>query len=276
MLLVNRLKDNQNFSDSETKIANYVLNNPQKVVAMTIHELSKVTYASAATITRFCRKLDNTGFSDFKLQLARELNTFNLSSERIEDNLPFDQQDTHQDIAQNILNLNIQTMVDTYNSFDLTQMIRVARILHDAKTINFFGEGQSLLLCEDFQYKLYRIGIDANVVVQNGFQIMKSASLPTDSAVLMISYYGHGKPNLRIAKTLKERGIPFILITGPHQNPLIEYASEVIQVPSEEELNTKMASYSSRTAIQLVIDVLYAIIFSFDYEKYQNLIQAQK
>ncbi|NLW15423.1 MAG: MurR/RpiR family transcriptional regulator [Erysipelothrix sp.] len=273
MLVLDRIKDNKHLSDSEVKIAQYILENPKKVIEMTIFELSDATYASASTITRFCRKVEVDGFSDLKLQIAKELNTYALSDTRIKGNLPFTKIDSHQNIASNIMNLNIQSMLDTYNNVDIEQLVRISKDIQDAYDINLYGSGQSLILCEDLQYKLFRIGIDSNLVIQKGFQRLKSGSQRKDSLTIMISYYGQGSHNLEVLKALKERGTKNILITGPKINPLVEYADEVVHVPPQEELMEKMASYSSRAAMQLVIDIIYALVFSFNYEENQAKLQ---
>lgn len=122
MLLLNRIKENNEFSDSENKIANYIMEFPQKVITMTIHQLADATYTSASSVTRFCRKVEVDGFSELKLQLAKEINTYNLSGERIADDTPFEKQDDIHLIARNILNLNIQAQLDTFNTLDMKQL----------------------------------------------------------------------------------------------------------------------------------------------------------
>lgn len=267
MLLIDRLKDETSFSDSEIKIAQYIVSSAQDVIDMTIYELSDKTYASTATITRFCRKLGLDGFQDLKLQLAKEINTFAFSDRRIEQDTPFTKVDSPFDIAQSIMNLSIQSILDTYNHLDIDQLLKVAKIIASYKQVYLYGRGQSLILCEDFQYKLLRTGISVTVPIQDGFQSMSSLAQPTNSMAIMISYYGKSHSSLKIIKSLKKRGITTVLITGPHENPLVDYADEVIHVPSQEELMMKMASYASRTAIQLVIDIIYALVFSLDYDE---------
>lgn len=267
MLILDRLKEKEDFSDSEKKIADYILAHASDVIEMTIYELSDKTYASTSTITRFCRKLEVDGFSDFKLSLAKELSTFSLSDSRIAQDTPFTKGDMPQDIARNIMNLNIQSMLDTYNNLDIEQLLRISQEIIKQNHINVYGRGQSLILCEELQYKLFRIGIDVSVVTQDGFQIMKSHAQKEDSLAIMISYYGVSRHNLEIIKTLHNRKVKTILITGPNKNPLVPYADEVVHIPSQEKLMEKMASYSSRAAMQLVIDILYALVFSLDYDK---------
>ena len=272
ILILNRLKQMKNFSDSEVKIAQYILEHPNDAITMSIHELAKNTYSSAPTITRFCKKIGLDGFAEFKVELAKEVSISKFNSARIEDDLPFGIGDSYEEVAQSILNLNIQSLLDTYNHIDLNHLLTIAQTLASAKTIMMYGMGQSLILCEDFQYKLLRIGYNVNIANQIGYGHMQAYALPSDSVVLMISYYANNETNLEIAHSLRSQGIPLILITGPYDTALTQLANEVIKVPSHEDIISKMASFSSRSAIQLIIDILYAIIFSLDYNSNQEIV----
>ncbi|AMC94666.1 RpiR family transcriptional regulator [Erysipelothrix larvae] len=273
MLLTDRLKEAEAFSDSEKVIAAYILENPHKTTNMTIHDLAEATYSSAATITRFCRKVKTDGFSEFKILLASELSTSNLTRTRIHDNVPFAPNDSSNTVVKNILNLNIQAMMDTYNKLDIHELEEVAKLLVETERIHVYGSGQSLLIAQDFQYKLLRIGVSVTVETQNGFQLMSSLTQSPDSVAFVVSYYGSSGENIRIMQALKKNGVKTILLTGPQENPLSKLADKVIHVPPQEELIHKMAAFSSRAAMQLVIDLLFALMFSLNYDKYQQLLK---
>lgn len=272
MLITDRIKNEEHFTDSEQVVADYVLAHVREVTSMTIHDLASAAYTSAATITRFCHRLHIDGYMEFKILLARDLSSFSISRDRIATDLPFGAGQSAASIMDSILNLNYQAMQDTFNHLDQAQIERVAQMIFASPHLYLYGTGQSLIQALDFQYKLYRIGIDAQLEMNTGFQLMKTATQALDSMSLIISYYGTNTDNLRIAQHLVDRGIKFILITGPEENPLCALAHEVIHVPPQEELVTKMASFSSRTAIQLVLDLLYAMIFSYDYERNTDVV----
>lgn len=273
MLLFNQLKKSTDFSDTEKKIALYILDNAKEVTKISIQDLAKLTYSSPSSISRFCQKLETDGFSEFKVKLASELGGLGSQDKRIEDDLPFTAQETPKEVMQSIFDLNLQSLNDTYKTLDFDQLQRVALMINKTPQIHLYGTGPSLLLAQDFQYKLFRILRDAHVEAQVGFQHLKAYVQPKDSMTLMISYYGTGLNNLRIIKDLHKKNIPVVLITGPDINPLCQYASEVIHVPAQELLMKKMASYSSRTAIQLVLDLIYALIFALDYDHNQNIVE---
>lgn len=272
ILLLDRLKNTKNMSASESKIALFILDNLETVSQLTIYELAKLTYTSPATITRLCRKLKTEGFTDLKVKLAKEVNVLGISNERIESNVPFTKDESTVEIMKKIFDLNIQSLQDTYNNLDIEVLERIAHLIDDAPSTFMYGAGQSLIQSLDFQYKMFRIKKNVEVEANNGFLYMKSNTQPKDSIAIMISYHGKTSHNLEIIKNLQANGIFTILITGPNTNPLCMYANEVIHVPPQEELIRKMASFSSRTATQLVLDMIYSIIFSLHYEDYEDFI----
>ncbi|MCX8013112.1 MAG: hypothetical protein N3A02_02325, partial [Rectinema sp.] len=56
---------------TERRIADFILNAPQKVLHLNITELARQCNTSAAAVVRFCRHIGASGYSDFKLWLAK-------------------------------------------------------------------------------------------------------------------------------------------------------------------------------------------------------------
>ncbi|WZU00661.1 MurR/RpiR family transcriptional regulator [Erysipelothrix sp. D19-032] len=170
MLLINRIRDFDKLSETEIKISEYILAHPNEVISLSIQQLARRTFTSTATITRYCKKLQTDGFTDFKVRLTRELST-SPRGQRVRDDLPFNKNESTNQILESILNLNYQSMRDTYNSIDQQQLNRVARAIHQSPHIYLYGTGQSLILCQDFQYKLFRIEKDCNLESLSAFSL---------------------------------------------------------------------------------------------------------
>ncbi len=71
--------------EAEKKIADYIINNKEKVIEMTVSELALESSVSEATIVRFCKKCDLKGFYDLKIKIAKEM--VNLKSSNISNEL---------------------------------------------------------------------------------------------------------------------------------------------------------------------------------------------
>ena len=91
MSLFQKLKESQKFTHNEQAVIDFILNNPQEVINLSVDELAKVTYTSPSCIVRLTKKLGVKGYSDFKIKFASELNSLILNEKRIEINMPFEQ-----------------------------------------------------------------------------------------------------------------------------------------------------------------------------------------
>lgn len=265
MLIKDKLKDDSKFSSSERQIAEFILAHPDEFIDMSIIDISKHLYVSKSTIIRFAKKLGFTGHKDLCLTLAKEMNTFGGNIERLEETIPFSSGDSDKTIADKITMLNFQALTDTYSYVDLEQLRKIADMIWQKKKITLYGLVESFLLAADFQYKLMNIGIDAILPDVPGLYFRQSAAQDKDSLAMIISYYGKHIELTHTAQMLSHNKATLILLTGPGNNPLIPYASEIVRV-NVNEPHPKIGSISSRTAMSLVLDIIYSYVFSNEYE----------
>ncbi|MCA5010822.1 MurR/RpiR family transcriptional regulator, partial [Clostridioides difficile] len=60
------------FSELDYEVYNFILKNSEKIPYMTIREFANEAHVSTTTITRFCRKVNCNGFSEFKIRYKME------------------------------------------------------------------------------------------------------------------------------------------------------------------------------------------------------------
>ncbi|MCR5448505.1 MAG: MurR/RpiR family transcriptional regulator [Solobacterium sp.] len=266
MLIKDKLKDISKFSSSERQIAEFILGHPDEFIDMSIIDVSRHLYVSKSTIIRFSKKLGFTGHKDLCLTLAKEMNTFGGNVERLEETIPFSSGDSDKAIADKITMLNFQALTDTYSYVDLDQLRKIADLIREKKKITLYGLVESFLLAADFQYKLMNIGIEVSLPDVPGLYFRQSSTQKEDSLAMIISYYGRHTELIHTAQLLAMGNVHLILLTGPGNNPIIPYANEIVRV-NVNEPHPKIGSISSRTAMALVLDIIYSYVFSSDYEK---------
>ena len=111
MSIIAKLKEQNNFTDAECVLANYILDNLPRIGQMTIYTLSDNSFCSVATISRFCKKLKLKNFNQLRVQIVQECSS--LVTQRIEPNQPFSKDDSEEKIAEIIFNLSIQSLTDS-------------------------------------------------------------------------------------------------------------------------------------------------------------------
>ncbi len=267
MNLIDKLRAQDSFTDAESVLANYILDNLTEISRLTIYELSENSFCSVATISRFCKKLKIKNFSALKVELAKESSTAENVAERIQHNHPFSKDDSEKDIAKKLRTLSVQTLNDTYASLDYEALHKAAVMLDKAEIIDIYANWKSYVNAMDLHSKLLWMGKNSNIESTRGYQLVKAKISNERHMAVLISYYGTNDRNILIAKWLHDNHTPYILITGPKKNPLCLYADVVIHLPSEEEYRDKIASFSSDVAMQYAVNILYSYLFALNYEE---------
>lgn len=266
MLLINKLKNIENFSEIENKLADYVLSNYKNIVNMTIDEFSSENYVSNSTIVRFSQKLGFKGFSDFKITLVSEINTFTKSDKRVEVDVPFTKEDSFQDLPNIFLNLHHQSITDIYSHIDMNQVERLAKKLHEAQLISLWAQGPSLLLALDFHYKLKRLGYPLTVEELNGFDHIPIVKRSENEIAVIITTYGSSENIKYWLKHHKKVGNETIIICLNPNSPFIKFADNKIILDTFEKRLMKLGHFTSKTTMGYILDILYSSIFKLDYD----------
>lgn len=239
----------ENFSKSERKVAEVIIDFPQIAIHSSIATLAKMADVSEPTVNRFCRRLDTKGFPDFKLHLAQSLaNGTPYVNRNVEEN---DNADAY---TTKIFESTMACLDIAKNSIDTQQINRAVDLLTQAKQISFFGLGASASVAHDAQNKFFRFNIPIICFNDIVMQQMSCINCSHGDVVVVISHTGRTKSLIEIATLAKENGATVIAITEKG-SPLDKVCSLSItlDVPEDTDIYMPMAS---RIVQMTVIDVL--------------------
>ena len=104
MSILGELAEKRNFSEVETSIADYILQNPEEVCTLGIAELARRTYSSNAAIIRMCRKLGISGYKEFRIAFAADLEKERREKVDVDVNYPFAGPESAASIMRSVAN----------------------------------------------------------------------------------------------------------------------------------------------------------------------------
>lgn len=219
----------QTFRPAEKRVVDYILENGEKVVYLTITELSANSQTSDATIIRLCRLIGYNGYQDFKIALARELvsPTKNIH----EDINPTDDFGV---AIKKAFQANIQAISDTSEVLALDSLKKAVSAIVKARRVYVYGVGTSGLSGQDLCYKLLRIGIHADYYSDTHLQSISTALLAKEDVVVGISHSGSTKEVIEVLNLAKEHGVTIICITNHSRSPMVKLADVALYTASEE------------------------------------------
>ncbi len=276
MELFEKLKNKKRFSSLDLAIVNYILAYPRDVPNLTIDELAKATYTSTSSIVRLCKKLDMKGYADFRIKLATEVNTFLINEERIEVDMPIRPDASIDEIAKTFLNLQNQTIVDIYNILDYKKLQEAANLLFEADYIEYRGSGPSLIVEEDFIWKLSKIGLPVATTPLVGFDTFMRIKKAKKPVALIVSNYGNSSLVHDWMEIMHDNGYKIIMICSNNNSDIFSKADVQLLINSNENYRgVKLGSFASRIAATYVLDIIYALIFMKDYNNNVKLLYEQ-
>lgn len=262
-------------TDSEAQICKFVKSCPRLVINLSLEELSQKCFVSQATIIRMCKKLNCKGFADFKIKLAAELSSIATDDKSILRDLPLEKDFKTDDIMKNFYNLSQESLEDAFVSIDPNHLLKAAQLLARADKIELYGRGTSLLIAEDFHYKLLRLGLPSSLESLNGFQEVTNMQprQKGTAAAVVVSQYCNSQQVHYIIDELASSKVPFIIVTTAENIfPYDKLASFVFKLRSGES-RQKIGSFASRIAMQYFLDCLYGQLFTLHYDKNMKQLQ---
>ena len=238
-------------SEKEKKIADYILENPEKIIHSTINELAEDLGVADATVFRFCKRIGFKGYQAMKIALASEvIEPIQQIHEEISE------EDSVKTVTEKVFMSNIRTLENTLEILNGHAIQKAVDVLLHANRVEFYGTGGSAVIAMDAFHKFVRTGIKAFSFVDSHFQLMSSSQLSENDVAVIISHSGTNKDTINIMKTAKNNGAKTIGITGYPKSP-IGQNTDVALFTSSEETEYRSEALSSRIAQLSLIDALY-------------------
>jgi DNA-binding MurR/RpiR family transcriptional regulator len=251
------------------QIADYIIAQPDKIIGMSVTELSLATSSSEGSVINFCRKLGLSGFQHLKLSLAQE--TVQPVQFIHED---LDRDDDVNTACRKIFHSGIQALRDTISVLNPKYVASAVEILRNAKRIEVYGIGSSAPIAEDAHIRMLRIGLDVRVATDSHIQAISAACTDENVAVLTFSHSGATHETVTATKIAKSHGAKTIVITNFARSPIQQHADIVLYTMARETY-FKTEAMTSRIAQLCVLDALIAALALSDYDRsIQNLRKA--
>jgi len=240
----------ESLKPSERLVAEHVLEDAERVLQMSIAELSRDVGVGESTVMRFCRALDYKGYQEFKLRLAQDLVE---PVEYIHENISFDDSVAH--LAQKTFQTNVKAVESTQRSLD-TEMVEVAaKALARARRIDLYGIGYSYFTTLDAKLKFTRLGLMADAYGDGHLQMMAAATLTRQDVAIGISLSGNTRDVVDALSAARRDGATTIAITNSSPSPITK-AADLVLLTASPETPLGGEVLTSRIAQLCVIDVL--------------------
>jgi RpiR family carbohydrate utilization transcriptional regulator len=234
-----------NLSATEQKIAEFVLQNPDKVIYNSVTQIADELEVAQSTVTRFCKSIGLRGFQELKIKLARDMDGNTKSSIDVENmNLP-------QQLAQ----ISIENLQETLKILDLQELQKAVVKIVQARKIVIYGLGESGPVAVLLKIRLMGLGLTVESHQDVHLQSISAAHLKPEDVAIGISQMGHTKDVVQSLDGARESGAHTICITAHGRSPITE-VSDTRLVYLSKQISVWDKALKSKVSVLFVLELI--------------------
>jgi DNA-binding MurR/RpiR family transcriptional regulator len=238
----------------ETKVVESLTSKENLSESTSLKEVSLENNVSEAMIVKLAKKLNFTGFRDFRTSLVHynHSEVANLHKEISPD-------DSSEQLLEKVFRTSIQAIEETMAIIDIPAFERAAEIIFRARNIDLYGVGGSAQIARDMSHKLLKIGIRGMVHDDAHMMMMSASVLKDNDVVIAISHSGRTKAVIEAARLASENGAKVIMISNYVDSPLVRYAD--VELHSTSQGSPLLGENAASRIAQLnILDALFVSI----------------
>jgi RpiR family carbohydrate utilization transcriptional regulator len=238
---------------SERKVADRVLDDPNRILSAVLSEAAALADVSEPTVIRFCVAIGCSGFQEFKLRLAHSLALGTIATHSV-----LSKEDSTAELVKKIFGYTMTSLDWARSKLDTDALGRAIAVLCEARSIEFFGLGASGIVALDAQQKFPLFGVPCGAQADTHQQLMTASMMQTGDVAVVFSNTGQTSAMIEVAEVAQSRGARVIGVTGSH-SPLLKHCDVTILVETLD--NTDMYTPTiSRIAALVVVDILSSAV----------------
>ena len=240
----------------EKKIAEYILEDPERIKNLTTYEIAQNCDTSQASIVRFSKKLGFSGFPDFKLSLSQDIGNRKAESHVNIMHEELKSTDSFEIIGKKVATENIRAVNNTYEITDFKELEKAVQAINSARKIMLAGVGFSGIVARDLYFKLMELGKVASFENDSHMQLSYLSTMNENDILFVISHSGKTLELFNLAKVAKNKGIKIITLTSVANNPIRELG-DIRLSTVEMKSDFRATALSPRISQLTVVDMIY-------------------
>ncbi|UJQ93876.1 SIS domain-containing protein [Mariluticola halotolerans] len=240
-------------SPSERRVAEFVLNQPDQIIHMSIARLAEAVGVSQPTVLRFVRAMGLSSYPELKLRTGQSIVS---GTPYVHSDVSFD--DPLGDVINKVVDSSIYALTAMRSSIDQSVLDKVIDILATAPRIDCYGTGAARILAMEAQHKLMRFGIPVITYDDTHLQRLAAASLRPGDVALCFSHTGMVRDIEAMAIKARECGATVVSITRP--GTALSAASDIVLGIDAHENTEIYAPMISRIAHAVLLDIITTTI----------------
>ena len=232
--LLGELKQRYNqFSKSQRRIADYILEHYSKAAYLTAARLGQQAQVSESTVVRFAFELGFDGYPALQAALQETVRSKLTSLQRME--VAGDRQEEGEPVLDQVLNKDVEQIYRTLEQTDRAAFAGAVESIHQAKTVYLLASGSAAFLAGFLNF-YFRLVLPNVRLIQSASaselfeQILRVGK---GDIVIGISFPRYSKKAVNALRYARKNGAQVVAITDSEFSPLAAQADYLLLARSD-------------------------------------------
>ncbi|SKC73109.1 MurR/RpiR family transcriptional regulator [Maledivibacter halophilus] len=272
-ILIKLISNFDSFTPAEQNLAQYIIDNKESIVDMSLNTLSVNSNVSEATVIRLTKKLGLSGYSEFKLKLSASL----VSPHDFKSIKDIYSNDSPYEILNKITSSTCKALEFTNQIIDRPELEKAVSLIsktHKAnKNIFIVALGASGIIARDLQTKFMRLGINTIYYEDMHLSLESIIGIRENDLLIVLSTLGKSMHAHHCMEIARNNDASIILITQ-YGNENIAAADIVLNTANIEN-NLRLTSQISRISQLVIVDTIFTSL-ALENDKIQDEVENTK
>lgn len=247
----------ETFTNSERTIADFFIENVNKLEDFSAANISEKLHISEATLTRFSKKCGYSGYREF---------IYDYKSNIVEES----NENIHRQLTKNILVDYEEILKKTYSLIDEEQIEHIIKLFTNSKRVYFYGIGSSGLVAQEMKSRFMRLGLICDAFIDADMIKMNSALLDENCLVIALSISSDSITILSALEQANQNKATTVLFTANKTPIFNDICDEIVSVATTKNLNFGNR-ISPQFPLLVLIDIFYAYFLNSDFDSRKRI-----
>jgi len=241
---------------AEKKVADFILENPEKAVNANVSKLANLSDVSDATVIRLCKRIGYQGYYQMRLSLSRDLGR----------TIEYREQKTGENTVSSLFQSFAYQLMAIGKKIGDDKMQECANLIKSCNYVHIVAVGNTSPLAQYMGFRLGRLGVHSTYNDLPEYFMNHINLAQKDDIVFAISQSGSSKHVVQALELAKEKGLKTIAVTGCEYSPVSRLADCLLLSVSEDQTFDYYKNYSHLKETAVLDAVLH---FVTDEDKIQ-------
>lgn len=258
---------------STRRVAELVLNDPERAAGLTITQLAEEGRTSQSTIVRLCQEAGLDGYRQFRMELVAELGRSEGGPTAVAGDIS--EGDDLAAVVAKIAFADARAVEDTARALSVPALAAVAEAIVRAGRTDVYGVGASGIVAADLQQKLHRIGQVAFSFTDAHLALTSAALLGPGDVAIGVSHSGMTIDTVDALSIARRNGATTVAITNAPRSRIAADADHVL-LTAARETTFRSGATASRLAQLTVVDCVFVAVAQRTYDASRRALEVTR